>query len=96
MHEENVHNDLQSITTHALEEMERDLGIKDDPDHINLAETSRRPHLSRGKLKRLQEHGFVVVPTRSIGNNCYVDCMQWIYRYRSISPKFSGIEGTDY
>lgn len=62
MHEENDHNDLQSIITHALEEMEQDLGIKYDPDHVNLAELSRRTNLSRGKLRRLQKHGFVVVP----------------------------------
>ena len=55
-------NDLTEIITQAINEIKLELGEKFNPDKINLAELERRTGLSRAKLRRLKEHGFVDMP----------------------------------
>ena len=52
-------NDLTEIITQAINEIKLELGEKFNPDKINLAELERRTGLSRAKLRRLKENGFV-------------------------------------
>ena len=53
-------NDLQSIITHALQEMKAEKGDEFDKDEVNLADLERRTGISRKKLRRLKENGFIV------------------------------------
>jgi len=55
-------NDLTEIITETLNEMKRELGDQFDLDRINLAEFERRTGISRAKLRRIRENGFVVKP----------------------------------
>ena len=55
-------NDLTEIITQAINEIKLELGEKFNPDKINLAELERRTGLSRAKLRRLKENGFVDMP----------------------------------
>lgn len=63
----NQHNDLTDIIAQALNEIKSELGDRFDPDRINLAELQRRTGISRAKLRRLKENGFVVLPHALIG-----------------------------
>ena len=55
-------NDLTEIISQALNEMKSALGDKFNPDNINLAELERRTGISRAKLRRIKENGFVDMP----------------------------------
>ena len=55
-------NDLTEIITQAINEIKLELGEKFNLDKINLAELGRRTGLSRAKLRRLKENGFVDMP----------------------------------
>lgn len=62
MNENNKHNDLQEILTHAIDELKSELGEKFDINKINLAELSRRTGITRGKLRTLKANHFEVKP----------------------------------
>jgi len=62
MNENNQHNDLQEILTHALNELKTESGEKFDVSKINLAELERRTGISRGKLRALKANNFEVKP----------------------------------
>ena len=55
-------NDLTEIIAQVLNEMKSDLGDKFDPEHVNLAELGRRTGISRAKLRRIKDNGFVDTP----------------------------------
>ena len=55
-------NDLTETIAQALNEIKCELGEKFDLEHVNLAELGRRTGISRAKLRRLKDHGFVDVP----------------------------------
>ena len=55
-------NDLTEIIAQALNEMKSELGDRFDPDNVNLAELERRTGISRAKLRRIKENGFVDAP----------------------------------
>lgn len=59
---DNQHNDLTDIITQALNEIKSELGDQFDIGRINLAELQRRTGISRAKLRRIKENGFVVTP----------------------------------
>ncbi len=59
---EGKNNDLTETIAQALNEIKCELGEKFDLEHVNLAELERRTGISRAKLRRLKDHGFVDVP----------------------------------
>ena len=65
-------NDLTEIITQTINEIKLELGEKFNPDKINLAELGRRTGLSRAKLRRLKENGFVDMPAP-----CKDPCEAW-------------------
>lgn len=62
MTNESNSNDLQTILTQAITEMQREQGDKFDLSRINLAELERKTGLSRAKLRRLKKNDFIVTP----------------------------------
>ena len=52
-------NGLEDIITQAIDEMKSEQGNKFSLDKINLAELERRTGVSRSKLRRLKDNGFV-------------------------------------
>ncbi|MFV0466767.1 MAG: IS21 family transposase [Lachnospiraceae bacterium] len=56
------HNDLTEIIAHSLNEMKMEQGDSFDPNHVNLAELERRTGISRAKLRRIKNAGFVDLP----------------------------------
>ncbi len=65
-------NDLNETITQALNEMKSELGDKFDLDKINLAELERRTGISRAKLRRIKDAGFVDKPHGLIGRKAEV------------------------
>ena len=61
------HNDLTDIISHALNEIKNELGDQFNLDKVNLAELERRTGISRAKLRRARDNGFVVKPHALIG-----------------------------
>lgn len=59
---EKERNDLQSTITHALQEMKAEAGDLFDIKKVNLAELQRRTGISRKRLRKLKEDGFIVKP----------------------------------
>ena len=59
---DNERNDLQMIITHALLDMKAEAGDSFDINKVNLAELERRTGISRKRLRKLKEDGFVVKP----------------------------------
>ena len=59
---EKERNDLQSTITHALQEMKAEAGDLFDIEKVNLAELQRRTGISRKRLRKLKEDGFIVKP----------------------------------
>ena len=57
-----INNGVESIIAHAIAEMESEIGKNLAPKEVNLAELERRTGISRAKLRRLQENGFVDKP----------------------------------
>lgn len=55
-------NGFSVIIAQAISEMEAEQGKNFSLGHINLAELERRTGISRAKLRRLKENGFVSVP----------------------------------
>ena len=62
-----THNDLQTTISQAIQEMEVEAGKKLTPNEVNLAELGRRTGITRKKLRKLKEQGFVVKPHASLG-----------------------------
>ena len=60
---ENKSNGLDDIISQAIEEMKSEQGNNFSLEKINLAELDRRSGISRAKLRRLKENGFVFKPT---------------------------------
>lgn len=65
-------NDLQEILSHAIKQMEQELGDKFDPEHINLAELERRTGISRARLRHYQKDGFIIRPNGHTGKKAEV------------------------
>lgn len=59
---EGKNNDLTETIAQALNEIKSELGDKFDLEKVNLAELERRTGITRAKLRRLKDHGFVDVP----------------------------------
>ena len=55
-------NGLEDIISQAIEEMKSEQGNNFSLEKINLAELERRTGISRAKLRRLKENGFVFKP----------------------------------
>lgn len=55
-------NGLQEILTQNLNEMKEEAGESFSLEKVNLAELERRTGISRARLRRLKENGFVVKP----------------------------------
>ena len=55
-------NGLEVIISQAIEEMKCEQGENFSLENINLAELGRRTGVSRAKLRRLKENGFVFKP----------------------------------
>ena len=60
---------LAPIIAQAIEEIKREQGESFSLDKINLADLERRTGVSRAKLRRLKENGFVVKPHGSSGRS---------------------------
>ena len=60
--EERTSNGLDSIISQAIEEMKAEQGENFSLEKINLAELERRTGITRAKLRRLKENGFVEKP----------------------------------
>ena len=59
---ENKSNGLENIISQAIEEMKSEQGNNFSLEKINLAELERRTGISRAKLRRFKENGFVFKP----------------------------------
>ena len=59
---EGKNNYLTETIAQALNEIKSELGDKFDLEKVNLAELERRTGITRAKLRRLKDHGFVDVP----------------------------------
>ena len=57
-----IGNGLEPIIAQAIEEIKQEQGESFDLSKINLAELQRRTGISRAKLRRLKENGFVAKP----------------------------------
>lgn len=55
-----ISNDLQSIISHAIEDIKQELGDEFDIQKLNLAELQRRTGISRSKLRRLKKNNFAL------------------------------------
>lgn len=55
-------NGLENIISQAIEEMKSEQGDHFSLEKINLAELERRTGISRAKLRRFKENGFVFKP----------------------------------
>jgi transposase len=55
-------NDLTEILAQVLHEMKEELGNRFSLETINLAEVERRSGISRARLRRIKENGFVIKP----------------------------------
>ena len=75
------HNGLQQTISQALEEMNRESGGNLKISSVNLAELGRRTGLSRKKLRKLKEDGFVVKPHGNTGKK----------RETSVMAGFTGV-----
>ena len=60
-------NDLNEIITRVLEEMKNEAGDSFDLQKVNLAELERRTNISRKKLRKIKEDGFVIKPHGLLG-----------------------------
>ena len=65
-------NDLTETIAQALNEMKSELGDNFDLDKISLAELGRRTNISRAKLRRIKEDGFVDKPHKLTGRKAEV------------------------
>ena len=63
----NQHNDLTDMIAQALGEIKSEMGDLFDLEKVNLAELERRTGISRARLRRAKENGFVVAPHALIG-----------------------------
>lgn len=68
----NQHNDLTEIIAQSLNEIKSELGDRFSLEKINLAELERRTGISRSKLRRIKENGFVVSPHGLLGRKASV------------------------
>ena len=60
-------NDLTEILTQAINKIKMQQGEKFELDKINLAELERLTGITRAKLRRLKENGFVEKPHGLLG-----------------------------
>lgn len=56
------HNDLTEIIAQIFVQMKKEQGETFNPDKINLAELERRTGITRAKLRRIKNNGFVDKP----------------------------------
>ena len=68
----NQHNDLTEIIAQSLNEIKNELGEQFSLEKVNLAELERRTGISRAKLRRIKENGFVVSPHGLLGRKAPV------------------------
>ena len=57
-------NDLQEILSQELDKMSKEYGDRFDINKVNLAELERRTEISRSKLRKLKQNGFIVLGKR--------------------------------
>ena len=67
MSNKKISNDLQEIVTQAINQMKQEAGKDMKDEDINLAELGRRTGISRHKLRKLKEDGFIVKPHGNTG-----------------------------
>ena len=60
--EESKRNDLTEIIAQVLNEMKSEQGNSFSLEKINLSELERRTGITRGKLRRIKDNGFVDKP----------------------------------
>ena len=68
----NQHNDLTEIIAQSLNEIKSELGEQFSLEKVNLAELERRTGISRAKLRRIKENGFVVSSHGLLGRKASV------------------------
>ena len=68
----NQHNDLTDIITQTLNEIKSEMGDRFSLDKVNLAELERRTGISRARLRRIKENGFIVLPHGLTGRKAAV------------------------
>lgn len=68
----NQHNDLTEIIAQSLNEIKSELGDQFSLEKVNLAELERRTGISRSKLRRIKENGFIVPPHGLLGRKASV------------------------
>ena len=78
MSNQKISNDLQEILSQAIKQMKEESGGKLNDEDINLAELQRRTGISRMKLRKLKEDGFIVRPH---GNTGKVTKVHVLYGY---------------
>ena len=59
---EHERNDLQSTISQALLEMKTEAGESFDLEKVNLAELGRRTGITRKRLRKIKEDGFIIKP----------------------------------
>ena len=60
------------IITQALADMKKELGDKFSLEDVNLADLERRTNISRAKLRKLKENGFVEKPHGNLGRKSQI------------------------
>lgn len=70
--EESKRNDLTEIIAQVLNEMKSEQGASFSLDTINLSELSRRTGITRAKLRRIKDNGFVDKPHGLFGRKAEV------------------------
>lgn len=66
---EHERNDLQLTISHALQEMKAEAGDSFNLKKVNLAELERRTNISRKRLRKIKDDGFIVKPHALTGTS---------------------------
>lgn len=66
------YNDLTEIIAKSLNEIKSELGDSFSLDKINLADLERRTGITRARLRKIKENGFVILPHALLGRKAPV------------------------
>lgn len=66
---EHERNDLQLNISHALQDMKAEAGDSFDLEKVNLAELERRTGISRKRIRKIKDDGFIVKPHALTGTS---------------------------